>query len=117
MTAPILATDRDLITRRSILIWGAAMLLCAPAIVRSANLMPVRRLSFAFGPQHAGFLERLYFHALERRLQTALLKSVASVEVCGRSIPVDIARRQVAYAQAHGFLWPYTAYTATAEDW
>ena len=42
MTAPILAPDHSLITRRSILVGLAANLLCAPAIVRAANLMPVR---------------------------------------------------------------------------
>ena len=108
MTAPILTPDYRLIIRRSILIGAAATLFCAPAIVRAANLMPVRRLPFPFGPQYAGFVERLYFHALERSLQAALREGAASGEVCGRSIPVDVARREVAYAQAHGFLPPYT---------
>jgi len=107
VTAPIVAPDYSLIRRRSILVGAAATLLCAPAIVRAANLMPVRRLPFPFGPQYAGFLERLYFHTLEGSLQAALRERRASVEVCGHLIPVDTARRRVAYAQAHGFLPPY----------
>ena len=97
----------SLITRRSILIGAAASLICAPAIVRAANLMPVRRLPFPFGRQYAGFLERLYFHTLEGSLQTALRQRRVSVEAYGHSIPIDTARRRVAYAQAHGFLPPY----------
>lgn len=96
-----------LITRRSILIGAAASLICAPAIVRASNLMPVRCLPFPFGRQYAGFVERLYFHTLEGSLQAALREGAASVGVCGRSIPIDTARRRVAYAQAHGFLPPY----------
>jgi hypothetical protein len=107
MTAPILAPDHSLITRRSILIGAAATLFCGPAIVRASNLMPVRCLPFPFGRQYAGFVERLYFHTLERRLEAALPERRASVEVCGHSIPIDTARLRVAYAQAHGFLPPY----------
>jgi hypothetical protein len=44
MTAPISNCD-DLIARRSIIISAAASLICAPAIVRAASLMPVRRES------------------------------------------------------------------------
>jgi hypothetical protein len=69
--------------------------------------MPVRRLPFPFGRQYAGFLERLYLHTLEARLQAALREGTADVEVCGRSIPLCAARQRVAYAQAHGFLPPY----------
>ena len=107
MTAPVPIPDHSLITRRSIFIGAAASLLCAPAIVRAANLMPVRRLPFPFGPQYAGFVDRLYLHALEGSLQAALRTGRASVELCGHTIPVDSARRRVAFAQAHGFLPPY----------
>ena len=107
MTAPILIHDHSLITRRSLFIGAAASLLCAPAIVRAANLMPVRRLPFPFGPQYAGYLERLFLHALEGSLQAATRKGRASVELYGHTIPIDSARRRVASAQAHGFLPPY----------
>jgi hypothetical protein len=107
MTAPIPIPDHTLITRRSIFICAAASLLCAPAIVRAANLMPVRRLPFPFGPQYAGFVERLYLHALEGSLQAGLRAGQTSIELCGRTIPVDSAQRRVAFARAHGFLPPY----------
>jgi hypothetical protein len=107
MTPPILISDHSLITRRSLFIGAAASLLCAPAIVRAANLMPVRRLPFPFGPQYAGYLERLFLHALEGSLQAATRNGRASVELYGHTIPIDSARRRVASAQAHGFLPPY----------
>ena len=43
MTAPISNHD-GLIARRSIIISAAASLICAPAIVRAASLMPLRGL-------------------------------------------------------------------------
>ena len=107
MTTPILVPDRGLITRRKILIGAAAKRLYAPAIVRVTNLMPVRRLPFPFGPQFAGFVERLFLHSLESSLQAGLRAGQTSIEVGGRTIPVDSARRRVAFAQAHGFLPPY----------
>jgi hypothetical protein len=107
MTPPILISDHSLITRRSLFIGAAASLLCAPAIVRAANLMPVRRLPFPFGPQYAGYLERLFLHALEGGLQAATREGRASVEFWGHTITIDAARQSVASAQAHGFLPPY----------
>jgi hypothetical protein len=107
MTAPIPIPDRSLITRRSIFIGAAASLLCAPAIVRAANLMPVRRLPFPYGPQYAGFVDRLFLHALENSLEVGLRAGRTSIKVCGHTIPVDGARQRVAFARAHGFLPPY----------
>jgi hypothetical protein len=107
LTAPIAVPDHNLITRRSILVGALASLLCAPAIVRATSLMPVRRLPFPYGPQYAGFVDRLFLHALESSLQAGLRAGRTSIEVCSHTIPVDSARRQVAFAQAHGFLPPY----------
>ena len=59
MTAPL--SNHDLIARRSIIISAAASLICAPAIVRAASLMPVRRLRVWTAPQYAGFCERLMY--------------------------------------------------------
>jgi hypothetical protein len=95
------------LTRRGIILGTSASLICAPAIVRVTNLMPVRRLPFPFGPQSAGFVERLYLHALESSLQAGLRAGRTNIELCGDTIPVDMARRRVAFAQAHGFLPPY----------
>jgi hypothetical protein len=99
--------QRSLLARRSVIIGAAASLICAPAIMRVTNLMPVRRLPLPFGPQYAGYVERLYLHALESSLQTALRAGRANIELSGRKIPIDDGPRRVAYAQAHGFLPPY----------
>jgi len=107
MTPPISRLDRGLTTRRSIIISAmAASILCAPAIVRAANLMPVRRSPFPYGPQHAGFLERLYFHALEAHLRS-LRGDQKTTHFNNCVMSVNAAHQQVAYAQAHGFLPPY----------
>ena len=108
MTAPIPNHHLDsLITRRSIIIGAAASLICAPAIVRVTSLMPVRRLPPPFGPQYAGFVERLFLHALDRSLQAGLLKGQMSIELCGHTYPVADASRIVARAQDYGWLPPY----------
>ena len=107
MTAPTPIADHSLKTRRSILIGAAASLLSAPAIVRAASLMPVRRVSFPYGPQYAGFVDRLFLHALENSLEAGLRAGRTSIELCGRTIQIDSARRRVAFARAHGFLPPY----------
>jgi hypothetical protein len=108
VTAPIPKNDHNsLLARRSILIGAAASLLCAPAIVRITNLMPVRRLPFPFGPQYAGFVDRLFLHSLESSLQAGLRAGQTSIEVGSHKISVESAQSSVAFAQAHGFLPPY----------
>src|ERR1039458_9076905 len=97
MTAQNPTPQHGLITRRSIFIAGAASLLCAPAIVRATNLMPVRRLSFPFGPQYAGFVERLYFHALESHVRN-LKAGQTSIFFNHHIMAVEDARRKVEYA-------------------
>ena len=52
--------QRSLITRRSIFIGAAATLLCAPAIVRATNLMPVRRIILKSDVNYYGFVDRLW---------------------------------------------------------
>ena len=106
LTAPIAVPDHNLITRRSIVVGALASLLCAPAIVRATSLMPVRRLPFPFGPQYAGFVERLYLHSLESHVRN-LRAEQTSTYFNHRLMAVHDARRQVAFAQAHGFRPPY----------
>ena len=74
------------ITRRSIIIGAAASLICAPAIVRVTNLMPVRRLPFPYGPQYAGFVERLFLHSIESSLKVCLRSGRNVVEVGNHKI-------------------------------
>jgi len=90
-----------LMTRRSIFI-GAASLLCAPAIVRAASLMPVRSLRGPIGPQYAGFCERLFYHSLDGNLRAGQMSTVLN----GKIVPAAKARRMVAYARAQGWLPP-----------
>ncbi len=107
MTARISINDQNgLITRRSIFIGVAASLICAPAIVRVTNLMPVRRLPFPNGPRHAGFIERLYLYSLENYLRNVPADQM-STHFNYQVLDVDAARRQVASAQAHGLLPPH----------
>ena len=96
MTTPI----PNLITRRGILGDASAILICAPAIVRVVNLMPVRNLRGPIGPQYAGFVERLFYHSLESNLRTGRMSTVCN----GRKVSVADARRLVAHARAQGWL-------------
>jgi hypothetical protein len=101
MTVPIPNHHIDkLITRRSILGCASAVLVCAPAIVRAENLMPVRTLRGPVGPQYAGFVERLFYHALESNLRNGCMTVVCN----GRIVPMAQARRLVAHARAQGWL-------------
>lgn len=93
----------SLVTRRSIFIGAAASLICAPAIVRATSLMPVRRLPPPFGPQYAGFVERLMYHNLDSNLRAGRMNTMLN----GKIIPEADARRMVARARDYGWLPPY----------
>jgi hypothetical protein len=93
MTAPISNHD-SLITRRSIFIGAAASLMCAPAIVRAASLMPVRGLRGPIGPQYAGFCERLIYQNLANNLRKGRMSTVLN----GKIIIEEDARRRLLLA-------------------
>ena len=99
MTA-LISNHHGLMTRRSVFIGAAASLICAPAIVRAASLMPVRSLRGPIGPQYAGFCERLMYQSLASNLRTGRMSTVLNGEI----IPEADARRMVAYARAQGWL-------------
>jgi hypothetical protein len=101
MMAPISNHD-NLITRRSIFVGSAALLICAPAIVRATSLMPVRGLRGPMGPQYAGFVDRLFYHSLDCGLRAGRVSTVLN----GKIVPAADARRLVAYARAQGWLPP-----------
>jgi hypothetical protein len=66
MAELITHNDRgSLITRRSIVIGAAVSLICAPAIVRATNLMPVRRLPFRMDINMRG-TSTVYFFTLSK---------------------------------------------------
>ena len=98
------ATDYRM-TRRNIFIGAAASLICAPAIVRAASLMPVRGLPLQFLSPLGEFYRRCFYHNLDFDLRTG--RSMSTVEN-GKIISVADARRKVAYARAHGWLPPYS---------
>ena len=69
----MIATDYRM-TRRSIFIGAAASLICAPAIVRAASLMPVRGLLIRFlNPEFLNPLGQFYrsrfYHSLDSDLR------------------------------------------------
>jgi hypothetical protein len=93
-------SNHDSLTRRSIFIGAAASLICAPAIVRVASLMPVHRLGGPIGPQYAGFCERLMYQSLDSNLRAGQMSTVLN----GKKISEADARRMVAYARIQGWL-------------
>jgi hypothetical protein len=107
------ATDYRM-TRRSILIGAAASLICTPAIVRAASLMPVRSLilpikrSSRLSPL-GEFYRRNFYHYLDFELRTGLPMTL-TVGRYGEYgiVSVAEARRMVALARAQGWLAPYS---------
>jgi len=97
-------------TRRSILFGAAASLICAPAIVRAASLMPVRGLPLQFlNPEFLNplgqFYRRCFYHSLDSDLRAVRAMSVLNNE---KIISVAEAHRMVARARAQGWLPPYS---------
>jgi hypothetical protein len=99
------ATDCRM-TRRNILIGAAASLICAPAIVRAAGLMPVRGLPLQFlNPEFSNpegqFYRRCFYHSLDSDLRAGRAMSTVSN---GKIISIAEAHRMVARARAEGWL-------------
>jgi hypothetical protein len=71
--------------RRTLLISAAASLLCAPAIVRSGSLMPVRRVVLRLNHSYYGFTDRLsvygYLPRINNRLNAGLSPREIAVEL------------------------------------
>jgi hypothetical protein len=99
--------DHRLIIRRSIVVGAAVSLLCAPAVVRVTSIMPVRRPLYPFGPQYAGFVERLRYDWLEKALERGWDDQRDGQTFGG--ISESHAKSAVAHARAHGFLAPYVS--------
>jgi hypothetical protein len=91
----------SMLTRRRIFVVGVASVICTPAIVRAENLMPIRALIVPMQPVHAGFVERLRFHWMERALKNGWTNERARTF---GGISENEARRQVTYARMHGLL-------------
>jgi hypothetical protein len=93
-----------LITRRSIIRGTAAALIFAPAIVRATSLMPVRRLCLPVEHLYAGYVERLYFRALDSDLRIGRM----TTHLNGKIVSMADARQIVARARAYGWLPEYS---------
>ena len=102
------ATDYRM-TRRNIFIGAAASLICAPAIVRAASLMPVRGLPLQFlNPEFLNPLGQFYrscfYHSLDSDLRAG--RAMTTVLTDGKIISVAEAHQMVARARAKGWLLP-----------
>jgi hypothetical protein len=105
------ATDYRM-TRRNILIGAAASLICAPAIVRAASLMPVRGLPLQILnpkrkiPKTMGEWYQLCFYSnLNNDLRAG--RAMTYGPIGGKPISVAEGYRIVAHARAGGWLPPY----------
>ena len=100
MTAPIPNHHHDnLVTRRSIFIGAAAFLICAPAIVRATNLMPVRSLPLPSLNPLGEFYRRCFYHNLAFDWRTGRRMSLVND---GKIVSKAEGRRMVSYARAQG---------------
>jgi hypothetical protein len=95
-------------TRRSICFGAIASLICAPAIVRAASLMPVRGLPLQLlKPESLNaegeFYRRCFYHTLDSDLRSGRAMSVLNHE---KVISLAEAHRMVARARVQGWLPP-----------
>jgi hypothetical protein len=102
------ATDYRM-TRRNIFIGAAASLICAPAIVRAASIMPVRGLPLQLlNPELLNplgqFYRRCFYHSLDSDLKAGRAMTTLNND---KIISVTEAHRMVARARAQGWLPPY----------
>ncbi|WMT74518.1 hypothetical protein [Bradyrhizobium sp. Ash2021] len=98
-------TDTDArMTRRIVFFGAAASLICAPAIIRAASLMPVRTLQLGALNPEGEFYRRGFYHSLDSDLRAGCAMSVRS----NKKISVAEAQRMIARARAKGWLPPYS---------
>ena len=105
-------TDTEM-TRRSILFAAAASLICAPAIVRAASLMPVRGLSLQRLnpvrkiPRTVGeWYQFCFYNNLDNDLRAG--RAMTYGPIGGKTVSVAEGYRIVAQARAEGWLPPYS---------
>jgi hypothetical protein len=63
-------------TRRIVFFGVAASLICAPAIIRAASLMPVRTLQLGALNPEGEFYRRCFYHLLDSDLRAGRAMSV-----------------------------------------
>ncbi len=106
----MIATNYRL-TRRNILVGVAASLICAPAIVRVASLMPVRGLPLQpLNPERkipktvGEWYQLCFYNNLENDLRAG--RAMTYGPIGGKTISVTEGHRIVAQARAQGWLPP-----------
>lgn len=92
-------------TRRIFFFGAAASLVCAPAIIRAASLMPVRAVQLGALKPEGEFYRRCFYHSLDSDLRAGRAIRVRGDE---KIISVAEAYQMVARARAKGWLPPYT---------
>jgi hypothetical protein len=99
-------TDIDpKMTRRIVFFGAAASLICAPAIIRAASLMPVRTLQLGALNPEAEFYRGCFYRSLESDVRAGRAMSVRNND---KIISITEAQRMVAHARAKGWLPPYS---------
>jgi hypothetical protein len=88
-------------TRRSTFIGAAAVLICAPAIVRATSLMPGRASPLLVLNPLGEYYRRCFYHSLDIDLRVG--RSMSTV-INGKIVSVAEARWMVAYARTRGWL-------------
>ena len=78
-----------MITRRNVLIGASATLVCAPAVIRVAGLMPIRRIILPTA-HYYGFVERLFL-SVAGPPATELINAGFSAEEAAR----EMSRRKI----------------------
>jgi hypothetical protein len=97
-------------TRKGILVGAAAFLICAPAIVRAASLMPARQVLIATNaiipkkPIYLGYAGALRLHWMKQALKRRWDEKIDGQTFGG--ISERQARKYVAYVQSQGTLPP-----------
>jgi hypothetical protein len=105
-------TDADnKLTRRTLFIGAAASLICAPAIVRAASLMPVRGLPLQLIIPKRRILKTMgdwyqfcFYNNLDNDLKAG--RAMTYGPVGGKAISVAEGHRIIARARALGWLEP-----------
>jgi hypothetical protein len=102
MTVQISDYHHHQFIRRTLFIGSAALLICAPAIVRAASLMPIRGVIVPTNRNCMGFIDRLRLHLMDVSLLRGWDARRHGFAFGG--ISETAARNTVAYARTQGWL-------------
>jgi len=98
MTAQfVICQDSKQLARRTMFAGAAASFILAPSIVRATSLMRVHSLNLPVERPYFGFAQRLFYHALERDVQSGHV----GTSLNGQIVSMEEARRMVAWWTRH----------------